>query len=643
MNRPKNNRSVHEEDTAGRIFDHSIYSRFAPFAKPYLGYVLGSVVLLVFLSLTTMTMPLVMRWAIDHTFGGGARGPEASSLLGAFSDLLANITGIQNGSIPDEATRIHGLGVLASIGGVVGLLTFALRYTQIHVANWTGQHIIFDLRNHVFRHLQGRNLRFFDTRPVGKLVTRVTSDIEALAELFTSGIDVLFYDLVMIGVTLTVLFAINTKLALLSLALVPFVSAWSFYFKREAQQLFRHVRARVTRLNSFINESITGIRVIQIFRTEAKTRDRFTAWNRDLKDAHVKTVKNFSLFFPGIGIFSALGAGMVLLVGHQLVGEGRLSIGDMFAFWILLQRFFEPLKQLSEKYNVLQSAMASGERLAEILDTEESIPTPTDAHPVAKMGPLGNIEFDNVHFSYDGKTEVLHGISFVVQRGEKLAIVGATGAGKSSLINVLGRFYEISSGSVRLDGVDIREMDKHELRRSVGIVLQEVFLFADTVRENLRLGDESITDAMLNDALQRVYAADFVNGLEGGLDHEVEERGATFSLGEKQLLSFARTLVHNPPILVLDEATANIDTETEHLIQMALERLMESRTVIVIAHRLSTIKKADRIIVMHHGEIREQGTHRELLAKQEGLYRRLYELQYRGQDKLEATLQVEDD
>jgi ATP-binding cassette subfamily B multidrug efflux pump len=333
---------------------------------------------------------------------------------------------------------------------------------------------------------------------------------------------------------------------------------------------------------------------------------------------------------------------MVLIVGHRLVGEGVLTIGDMFAFWILLQRFFEPLRQLSEKYNVLQSAMASGERLALLLDTDDEIKSPAEAKKIAELGEIGDIEFKDVHFSYDGETEVLHGISFSAKRGEKIAIVGATGAGKSSLINVLSRFYEISSGSVTLSGVDIRELDKHDLRRSVGVVLQEVFLFADTIRENLRLGDESYSDAVLHDAINRVYATEFLSKLNGGLDFEVEERGATFSLGQKQLLAFARTLVHNPPILVLDEATANIDTETEHLIQLALERLMEKRTVIVIAHRLSTIKKADRIIVMHHGEIHEQGTHEELLS-QGGLYRRLYELQYRSQDEIETTTRANDE
>ncbi len=333
---------------------------------------------------------------------------------------------------------------------------------------------------------------------------------------------------------------------------------------------------------------------------------------------------------------------MVLVVGHKLVGEGKLSIGDMFAFWILLQRFFEPLKQLSEKYNVLQSAMASGDRLAQLLDTEDEIATAAKPTALGELGTKGAIEFKDVHFSYDGEVEVLHGISFKVNPGEKIAIVGATGAGKSSLINVLGRFYEISSGSVSLGGVNIRHINKFELRRAIGVVLQDVFLFADSIRENLRLGDESLTDASLLAAIDQVYATEFLSKLKGGLDHEVEERGATFSLGQKQLLAFARTLAHNPPILVLDEATSNIDTETEHLIQKAIERLMEKRTVIVIAHRLSTIKKADRIIVMHHGKIHEQGTHKELLERN-GLYRRLYELQYRSQDEREASMQTDHD
>lgn len=596
-------KSVHDDEIVGKIFDTKLYRGFFPFARPYLGWFALSVGLLLLLAVATMVTPIIVKTVIDDR-------------------VLAD---------GEAADRIGDLGQWAGLLVGIGLLTFGLRYAQLWVANRTGQHIIYDLRNHVFRHLQRRNLRFFDKNPVGKLVTRVTSDIEALAELFSAGIDVLFYDVVMLGLTLGVLFWIDTKLALCSLALMPLIGVWSFWFKREAQELFRRVRASVTRLNSYVNECITGIRVIQIFRTEARTNERFREWDAELREAHIRTVRNFSLFFPGVEIFSSAGAAVILIVGHAQVTGGALTPGAMIAFWFLLHKFFEPLRQISEKYNVLQSAMASGERIMRILEDDSSVTNP--AHPVslAAAPTTGAIRFDRVGMSYDGVTPVLKGVDFEVAPGEKIAIVGATGAGKTSIISVLGRFYDIQEGAVLVDGLDVREVDKHELRRRIGIVLQEVFLFADTIRENLRLGDESIDDERIMEACRTVFADRFIGRLEGGLDHPVEERGATFSVGEKQLLAFARTLVHDPPILVLDEATSNIDTETELLIQRALERLMEHRTVLVIAHRLSTIKSADRIIVMHRGEVREMGTHAELL-KLDGIYRRLYELQYRNQE-----------
>lgn len=600
----KQPKSVHEEQVVGKIFDWQIYRRLAPFARPYVKNFVLSVIMLVALAATTMAVPFVMKTATDDY-------------------LVATGTPMQD--------RVDGLASCALLLAGIGAATFVLRYGQLWLANITGQRIIFDLRQRVFRHIQSRNLRFFDKNPVGRLVTRVTSDIEAQAELFSSGIDVLFYDIVMIVLILGVLFWINVTLALWTLAIMPIIAIWSFVFKKEAQQLFRNVRAKVTRLNSYINECVTGIRVIQIFRTEKRTNERFREWNDELRDAHLGTVRNFSLFYPGVEVFSSVGTATILIVGHGLHTGGTLSVGDMLAFWYLMHRFFEPLRQISEKYNVLQSAIASSERIFKLLDDDSEIRNAPDARPLALKPGEGSIRFENVSFSYDGETPVLKDVSFDVRRGEKLAIVGATGSGKTSIINVLGRFYDIQGGRVLVGGDDVTTLDKRTLRRSIGIVLQDVFLFADTLRENLRLGDESYTDEDLARACSIVYANRLVDRLADGFDHEVQERGATFSLGEKQLLAFARTLVHDPPILVLDEATANIDSETEHYIQMALDRLMENRTSIVIAHRLSTIKKADRILVLHKGEIREEGTHAELLKKN-GLYRRLYELQYKNQE-----------
>ena len=603
MSRSKNApASVHEEKVTGRIFEWQVYRRLFPFARPYSKRFAASVVMLLLLAGLAMVGPLAIRAAMDRYIAPGT----------------TNLT---------DADRVQGLlGITGFLLGA-GLLTFLVRYAQLWLANDTGQRIIYDLRTHVFEHIQSRNLRFFDTNPVGKLVTRVTSDVETLAELFSAGVDVIFYDIVMISLILGVLFWIDPTLAACTLALLPFMAGWSFYFKREAQQLFRNVRAKVTQLNSLINESVTGIRVIQMYRAEQRTTRRFREWNDELKRAHLGTVRNFSFFFPGIEVFQSLGNAVILLVGYHLVGGGELSAGGMLAFWFLMHRFFEPLRQISEKYNLLQAAMASSERIIAILDTDMVIADKTTPVALAAKDEPPRICFENVTFSYDGTTDVLRDISFDVAPGERLAIVGATGAGKTSLINVLSRFYDIREGRVTLDGTDLRDIDKQKLRRRVGVVLQDVFLFADDVRENIRLGNDAISDERILEACRTVHADRLVQRLSDGLDHEVQERGATFSMGERQLLAFARTLVHDPPILVLDEATSNIDTETEMLIQRALDRLMEGRTVLVIAHRLSTIQKADRILVMHQGRIHETGTHAELLKK-DGLYRRLYELQY---------------
>lgn len=599
--------SVHEDETVGKVFDRQIVRRLLPFAKPYWRSFAISVVLLFALAVITTAGPLIMRYAIDTYVGPTAAGLPIQERLDGVLKIAALLIGL-------------------------GIVTFGLRYSQLWITNITGQRIIFDVRRHVFEHVQSRGLRFFDTNPVGKLVTRVTSDVEALAELFSSGVDVLCYDLAMIALILGGLFWLNAELAIWTLALVPFMLGWSVWFKKDAQRLYRIVRSQITRMNSYINECITGIRVIQIFRTENRTLDRFRAWNGELRDAHLGTVKNFAWFFPGVELLSSAGTALILILGHRLTSKNELSVGDMMAFWFLMHRFFEPLREISEKYNVLQSAIASSERIFKILDHPEAIRNPENPTPLVLDAGRAHIRFENVKFSYDGETPVLRGINLDVKPGEKIAIVGATGAGKSSIINLLARFYDVKEGRVTINGTDIREFDQFALRRAVGVVLQDVFLFADTIRENLRLGETKFSDERLMEACRTVFAEKFVQSLPGGLDFKVEERGATFSVGQKQLLAFARTIVFDPPILVLDEATANIDTETEMLIQKALRRLMEKRTVIVVAHRLSTIKEANRIIVMHHGEIREEGTHAELLQK-DGIYRRLYELQYKDEEK----------
>lgn len=589
-----------ENDLSGKAIDARLLRRLLSFARPHgRGFVYSTLLLLVLAGIT-LTVPYLIGEAITDYFSG----PVAETRT--------------------EDARSEGIIRTTMVLLGLGLATFICRLGQITLTNLTGQRVIHDLRMAVFSHITRRNLRFFDRHPVGTLVTRVTGDIETLNEFFVSGIDVLFSDLVRIGAITVLLFVIDWQMALATLAVVPLILLWAFIFQRRSRKLFREVRGEVSRTNAYMNEALTGIHVVHAFGRERAVTKRFGELNSDLRDAHMKTVRNFSWFFPGMEFLSALGMSAVVITGYHLVVAARIEPGDVVKFWLYLAMFIDPLRQLADKYNILQAAVAAGERVFHVLDDDSSLPVAADPKPLDDA--RGGVRFHDVEFRYDEDKPVLRGISFEAEPGSRLAFVGATGSGKSTIINLLCRFYDPDVGSISVDGVDLRELDPQALRKRIGVVLQDVFLFEGTVRENLTLGDADLDDERLMEAVEAVQATRVVQRL-GGLDGHIRERGATLSTGEKQLLAFARTLAHDPMLLVLDEATAHIDTETEVLLQAALDRVMEGRTAIVIAHRLSTIQECDRILVLHHGEVRESGTHEELLLAN-GIYARLYRLQF---------------
>jgi ATP-binding cassette subfamily B multidrug efflux pump len=523
----------------------------------------------------------------------------------------------------------QGLAAVAGVYLAALLLTFVVLYTQGYVMQWMGQLIMNDLRGQIFAHLQRLPVSFFDRNPIGRLVTRVTTDVDALNELFSSGLVELAGDVMLLVGIVGVLLWLDWRLALVSLAIVPLLLLLSFWFRKKARETFREVRVKIARINAFLQEHISGMPVVQLFNGEARAYAEFERINDAHREANVRGIFYYAVFYPGVDLITSAGLGLLLWSGGERVMAGAMSAGALIAFFQYAQRFYQPLADLSEKYNILQGAMASSERIFSLLDTGIAIASPAEGY--APQRPAGSIAFEDVRFSYVPGEPVLKGISFAVQPGETLAVVGHTGAGKSTLANLLLRFYDVDSGSVKVDGIDVRDWDLPTLRRSIGMVLQDVFLFSGSVGGNIHLGEASIDEEKMRWAAREVHALPFIESLPGGFDAEVRERGAGLSVGQKQLIAFARALAFDPRILILDEATSSIDTETEQLIQRALDRLLLGRTSLVIAHRLSTIQKADRILVLHKGEIREHGTHQELLALR-GVYYRLYLLQYKDQE-----------
>jgi len=612
----------HEEETLGKAYDARLMRRLLGYVRPYRLMATAAVVLIVVSSLLQLVGPLVTAATLD-LYVAPPEEEQAQSELSRWIESRLAATGW-------ELDPMSGVTLMAAVFGVSLFLTFGVLFLQSYLMQLMGQLIMFDLRRDVFQRLQRLPVSYFDRNPIGRLVTRATTDVAALNELFTAGLVSIFGDVVLLAGIIWVLFALDWRLALVTFAIVPMLFVLTLWFKTRARRGYREVRVKIARINAFLQEHITGMPVVQLFNRERRAFDDFSKINEEHRDANVRTIFYYAVYFPMVELITAVGLALIVWYGGGQILRGTLTVGALIAFLQYAQRFYRPLADLSEKYNILQAAMASSERIFALLDTPVEIAAPAEPHRPREV--RGEIELDDVQFAYKEGEPVLQDVSFHVEPGETVAVVGHTGAGKSTLANLLLRFYDVEKGHVLVDGVDVRRWDPAVLRRNVALVLQDVFLFSGDVAGNVRLGEASISEEQLRWAAGEVHALDFIERLPRGFATEVRERGAGLSVGQKQLIAFARALAFNPRILILDEATASIDTETEQRIQKALDRLLVDRTSIVIAHRLSTIQKADRILVMHRGRLREQGTHRELLA-QRGIYHKLYLLQYQNQDE----------
>lgn len=565
--------------------------RLIAYMKPYAHWVIFALLLVLGLTAFDLYRPMLVGDAID-TFGAN----------GDYDVIIA--------------TAIKYAVVLA--------LSFAFNIAQTWILQKTGQNIILQIRKDLYRHIQSLGSRYFDITPVGKLVTRVTNDVEALNEMYSGILVQLFRNIVKIVGLAGVMLVLDVRLAAISFVLMPLVIGLTVLCQKIARNIYRLYRTRLTDINTFLSEHLSGMKIIQIFGRQERKFEEFHDKNTKLYKAFYREMLMYAVFRPLIYILSILSLMIVLWFGSRNVFDEIISVGTLYIFSNYIRSFFDPIQELAEQFSTLQSSIASAEKIFTVMDEEEFIPEVENPKQPDKI--IGKIEFDHVWFAYDGENYVLKDVSFVINPGEKVAFVGATGAGKSSILNLIGRYYDIQKGHIYIDGIDIRQLSKKQLRSAIGQMQQDVFIFEGDVAYNIRLNDDNITDAQVKAAAEYVNASHFIEKLPQGYHEPVTERGATFSAGERQLLSFARTLAHNPSILVMDEATANIDTETEILIQEALEKLMVGRTTIMVAHRLSTIQHADCIMVMHKGRICERGTHRELL-EQDGIYRKLYELQ----------------
>ena len=646
--------SNQEEEVLGKAYDGRLMRRLLQYLRPYKWHVVVALAAIILKSGLDVLGPFLTKIAIDKYL---AQSPNSHSYSHSW--------------IGDRLSSAPLVGI-AQIGGLyVGILlgTFALEFIQTYLMQWTGQKVMFDLRSQIFRHLQHMHVAFFDKNPVGRLVTRVTTDVDALNEMFTAGVVSIFEDVFVLAGIIAIMMKMNWKLALITFAVLPLIVYVTKVFRDSVRDSYRRIRTAIARINSYLQEAVSGMLVLQLFNREKRAYNKFSDINASHMEAYKDAILAYSLYYPAVEILSAMAIASIIWFGGNDVIRGVASIGVLVAFMQYAQRFFRPIQDLSEKYNILQSAMAAGERVFKLLDTRIEVTSP--AITKRPQGP-GQIEIDHVWFAYGNKVAaekpadssnrpgpfdsaqgrfagapvpaqaiasaetgepdwVLRDVNFVLEPGETIAVVGHTGAGKTTLISLLMRFYDVQRGAIRIDGVDIKEMDLDELRSRFGVVLQDPFLFSGTVEGNIRLGTARIQDQDVEQAAEDVNLADFIRKLPGGFKEEVRERGSTLSTGQKQLISFARALAHNPKILILDEATSSVDTETEFRVRDALNRMVEGRTALIIAHRLSTIQRADKIIVMHKGQVREMGTHQQLLA-QRGIYYKLYQLQFKDQE-----------
>lgn len=601
--------TFHEEEVLGKAYDARLMRRLMTYARPYWPWIALSLLMLLIITGTELARPYLVSLAIDNHLSqvtaGYVAGQESEVLEGHLRAVMT------------IALILLGLQAVA----------FVLRYGQLYVLHWTGQRIIYDMRQQIFHHLQGRPLAFFDRQPLGRLTTRVTNDTEQLNEMYTNVVVSLFQDLLILVGIMVVMLRLHVGLALISFAVLPLVVVTAILFRIKARAAYREVRTRLARINAFFAENLAGMKTVQAFHQEARQARAFERINRSYYEASMQELTYFAIFRPLMDLISSLGIAALLWYGGVRVLAGDLSFGILYAFISYLQQLFRPINDLTEKYNIMQAAMASSERIFQLLDNQEAIPEPV--HPRHVRPIRGRIDFEHVYFAYRGEDWVLEDITFHVEPGQTVALVGHTGAGKSSILNLVTRLYDVQRGRILIDGVDIRDIPQAELRSQIGVVLQDVFLFSGTIADNIRL-NHPLSDEEVRRVAAAVHADRWIERLPNGYQEMVTERGSTFSAGQRQLLAFARALAADPRILILDEATANIDTETELVIQEALRTLMAGRTTLVVAHRLSTVQSADRILVLQRGRIREAGTHEELLARR-GIYWKLYQLQYQQQ------------
>lgn len=600
-------KQFHEEEAIGKTYDFQVARRLLRYLKPYLRLLVPALGFTLALNLLGVLPPKFTQYAIDWYI------------------------------LP---RKTEGLTLFALLYVAANLLRFIFSYFQAVMLNSIGQYVMFDLRRELYDKLQHQEVAYYDRNPVGRIMTRLTADVDALNELFTSGVTDLLGDLVMIAAIIFMMVWMDVRLTLITLLTVPLLFAATTWFRKGARRGYDLVRTRIARIFAFLQEHFSGAQTVQIFNAEAKSLRRFAEINDEHRKANIDTIFYYAVFFPLVDLIGAVGIALIIWYGGYRVMQHALSLGAWFAFIQYSGFLFQPIRDISDKYNVLQGAVVASHRIFKALDEPVAITTP--ARPLRKERAQGRIEFQNVWFAYKGEDWVLKDVSFTIEPGQSVALVGHTGSGKTTITNLLMRFYDIQRGRILLDGIDVRDWDLQSLRENFAVVLQEIFLFSGTVESNIRLGRQDISDERIRWAATEVRADQFIQRLPDTYKAEVRERGAGLSVGQKQLISFARALAFDPALLILDEATSSIDTETEQLIQQAIERVMRNRTSVVVAHRLSTIQRADKIIVMHHGEIREQGSHQDLLALH-GLYWKLYKLQYSDPSRLAPATEDEED